>query len=260
MGAQLAGINLLGAGTPAQVARLDPATGALTVLSTLDTDGGFIDAFSAYDGLTHHLYEFTEDTIYTIDATNGAVLAEVPYDGDDIYNPETNAAGEIVVVHNSTASTAKLDPSAGALTDLAPLPTVQFGQGMSASDKSADLIYQISDTLVVTIDGASGVVLSTATLSDHNFLNPEVDAAGELVGDHYGSAKMFARLDPSSGVITDLAPITTGFANGMKAYDAACDVEYQPSGFTMYAITSTGSLAWTAGMAQQNFLNFEAVP
>ncbi len=257
--ATLVGLNYPGTGI--QVARLDPATGDLTVLTELSTAGkSFAQGFSAYDPLSKHIYEFGDAGIYTIDGPTGAVLNVVGFDFNAVYNPKVNAAGQIIVVHmvpGTTGETAILDPETGALTSLAPLPYDSFAQGEGAVDVEANRIHQFADNLVVTVDGATGEAL--ADVSTVEFYNPIVNSAGQLIGidDH---AHQIGRVDPMTGAITHLAPFSGSAGQGIRTYDPCTDRIYEIGNFTLYTFDgTTGALLSTLTMPQQNFTNFEAV-
>jgi len=255
--APLVGINLTDTGW--QTARLDPLTGDLTVLA-VNGAGSFVQGFSAYDPGTKHLYEFGNSGVYTIDGTTGAVLGFAGIDANDIYNPQVNAAGEIIVIHllpGGTDETARLDPTTGALTSLLPLSISSYGQAEGTVDAKADRIYQFGAGYVLTLDGATGATLATASIPE--FDNAIVNYAGELIGIDY-PAHTLGRLDPTTGAITTLAPFSAGTEQGIRTYDPCSNRIYQFAGYSLYTLDgTTGALISTVTMPQQNFTNVEAI-
>jgi hypothetical protein len=155
--------------------------------------------------------------LYTLDAVTGAILYTTTLSAEaynEIYNPEVNDAGQIVVLRllGTSVDTATLDPMTGAFTDLAPTPhSSGYGDAMRAFDPVTNRIYQLGDGFILTVDGDSGAVLADTPLTDKSFINPQVNDAGEILGEHGGGDDFhMARLDPATGVVMKLAPAAEG--------------------------------------------------
>jgi hypothetical protein len=254
-------------GTTPEVASVDPATGILTVLGPAPAVSLYI-GYSAYDHATKRLYEFNETEVYAIDGVTGAVLFTTPLPmatWNKYSNPSINQSGAIVVLDYAASawSTATLDPLTGSLTSLAPVPySGGFYDAVVAFDRTRNLIYEFGDTAVVTVDGASGVVLAKVPPADMYLGNPVVNIAGEIIGIHDGAGPWHtARLDPKTGSITDLAPYANvGVEMGGAAYDPCTNRIYQFIGFNVITVDgTTGVTLATVPLAQQSFGNFQAV-
>ena len=158
-----------------ETATVDPMTGAVTDLAPFSAHGGIGQAFRGYDPITNHIYQLGDAGVFTIDGTSGETLFStmqgVP---GGLYNPGVNGTGQILGIDLSggEAQVARLDPMTGAVTDLAITPhNTGFEQGMYASDPCANLMYQLGNDSILTVDGATGAVISVVPLSKSNFLN-----------------------------------------------------------------------------------------
>lgn len=243
---------------------MDPATGILTVLGPAPT-ASLLIGFSAYDHATKRIYEFGEGELYALDGVTGVLLFTTPLamqTFNQLYNPIVNDSGQIVVLRlGNPTGTATLDPVTGSLTDLAATPYNDgFGQAMRAFDPTTNRVYQFGNFFVLTIDGATGSVLANTPLTDKNFWNPVVNNAGEIIGVNGESPQHIARLDPATGVVTNLAPYSGEAEMGGMTFDPCTNRMYQFYGYKVATIDgTTGATIATVTMAQQNFLNFQAV-
>jgi len=155
-----------------QSAVLDPETGAVTDLAPLPFADGYELGMRAFDPGTNRIYQFAYPSLVTIDGDTGITLAVSPLPSPGLLDPVVNDAGEILAIQVAPGAphVARLDPVTGALTALAPLPlSGVFTLGMSAHDPCTDRIYQLRDGFVLTLDGASGAVISLVSTPQKNF-------------------------------------------------------------------------------------------
>jgi hypothetical protein len=190
--------------------------------------------FAAYDHGAQRMYEIFNTAILGFDALSGATLfTTIPSTTlEQIQNPAVDASGQVLILHRipgaTGVKTARLDPMLGEITDLAPLPPgLTLFQSPAAVDRSANRIYHLAGNVVITVEGGTGAVLAVATIANGGFQSPVVNRAGEIIGvDVSVSPSHFARLDPATGAVTDLAPYTGG-VQGNVAYDPCTDHIYQ---------------------------------
>jgi hypothetical protein len=229
---------------------------------------------SAYDPATKHLYMLgqnaaSQPTVLTVDALTGATLATVSLPDPHAGSPDVVGGGAILILHQPAGSweTAKLDATTGAITSLAGLPP----DGFSADhgfDPGTNHVFEIGNLNgvgnVLTIDGATGALLSSVVTADALFNTAVVNGAGKILGLH-GTTGVWsvASLDPTTGAITNLAPVTlTGTYSGMGTFDPCTDRIYMltPDGLLTVNGTSGAviSLAPLTG-GQTSFANIEAV-
>ena len=271
--ALLVGAVFVGAGW--QMAALDPATGAVTSLSAMPTVMGFTQGGSAYDPATKRLYligaDVTSDyTLFTIDGPTGATLATVKVPDYSVTNPEVVSGGAIVVLHQpgGTWRTATLDAALGTVASLSA-PIAQDGFNVNRGfDPRTNLLYELGSrdgkNRVLTINGATGMLLLDVPMVDINFDSPIVNGAGQILGMHQvGFDWNVAHLDPMTGVITNLAPISVGgIYSGMGTFDPCTNHVYQLTTDGVLTVDGTSgaviSLVPLPG-AQANFANIEAV-
>ncbi len=232
--------------------------GALTVLQSIPMSSGFENGIRAYDPVSKRLYELTETSVWTFDAMTGATLAKVST-SSHVFNAAVNTAGELVVFDLTHARTAKLDPTSGAVADLAPAPSGGYYPGLVAFDRSTNRLYQQGDGYWLTVDGATGVVLANVPFADKSFYNAVLNNAGEVIGPRYANgAWHMSKVDPATGTITDLTTTTQdyGFDDGMQVFDPCTNRIYQFQAFKLFTFDgASGALLSVVTMPQQNFLN-----
>lgn len=261
-------------GTEQQVVQVDPFSGALTVLDVLPGTPGVPSGFSGYDPSMKRVYQFLDyggaGEVVTIDAVTGSVLAMVPYPTNQIYNPEVNNAGEIVVLRTTGGvftEQAALDPMTGALTTLSAIPVLGgYGQGLSAFDRTADRLYRVGDDFTAIFDGTTGALLGSITLSYggvgiKNLYNPVVTRAGALIGVVSIAPPMTytSRVDPATGAVTPLAPFNAPTAQGIRTYDPCTDRIYQFHQSTMDVVDGTTGQHLSTVALPGEVINVEAV-
>jgi hypothetical protein len=158
-----------------QVARVDPASGAVTDLAPMPMPGSYAQGMRALDRAANRVYQFGDGRVDALDGATGALLfTTVPSNGQGLYNPEVNDAGQIVGldISGSTTHLAMLDPVTGAVTDVARAPTDGgYGQGYSMFDPCTNRLYELGDGFLVTVDGGSGAVVSFVPLATTNLAN-----------------------------------------------------------------------------------------
>jgi hypothetical protein len=243
-------------------ARLDPTTGVVTDLAPLGSLGGVSEGFAAYDHLTKHLYELG-DSLYTIDAVTGALLDAVPL-STDVINPVVNSAGQLFVLDYDTFYTAIVDPTTGAVTDLAPFQAPDIAETFRGYDPLTNRVYQFGDT-VYAFNGTSGAQLFSTMEAPAAGLgglyNPGVNGTGQILGiDLGGSTPQIARLDPLTGAITDLAPVppSATFAEGMYAFDPCANLMYQLGLSTLLTVDGATGATVSIVTVSNDFLDFVA--
>lgn len=269
--------TLLGArftGDEWQMAAVDPATGAITALAPLAAlPSGFYQGGSTYDPATKLVYLLghiaDQPAVFTIDGVTGATLHTAMLPGFYAMNPEVVGAGTIVVLHQLDGGweTATLDPSTGTSASLSPIPSGSFSADR-AFDPSTDRLFAFKNNNgeggVVTLDGTTGAQVVDVPTADTAFSSAVVNGAGDIRGLHQvGGSWSVAGLDPSTGAITDLAPVSlTGAYPGIGAFDPCTDRIYllTPEGM----LTVDGSLGTVISLVQlpagqANFAAIEAI-
>lgn len=186
--------NLVGFSTDAnsvtRFARLNPATGIVTSSSFVipGMNHGHQDDY-AFDAQGQRYYVFGSgfslpDTMFTIDATNGAVLASIPWPAG-FGHPHFDAVhGDIVGLRwdGSTMHLARFNPSNSVVTDTATLAGPFLIQtGLSTINVQDHRLYTYSGSLsspgtsnLVTLDSNTGVI-SFSVPWPSLFLNPEFE-------------------------------------------------------------------------------------
>ena len=261
-----------------QIATLDPATGAVTPRSALPAVTGILQSGSAYDPVTKHLYLFADDmafqrTLLTIDGPTGATLATVNVADYTTTNPEVVSGGALFVLHQpggGSWKTATLDAALGTVASLSG-PIAQDGFMVSRGfDPRTNLIYELGSrdgqSRVLTINGATGTLLLDIPMADFNFDSAVVNGAGQILGMHhvgFGLDWNVAHLDPMTGAITNLAPISlNGVVSGLSTFDPCTNRVYQMTSDGVLTADGTSgaviSLVPLPG-AQWNFATIEAV-
>jgi hypothetical protein len=257
-----------------RMAALDPATGTITALGPLVSATSFAQSGSAYDPATKHIYLLGDDvanhpTVLTIDGLTGATLAAVGLPDFSATNPEVVGGGVIVVLHKSGGSweTATLDAATGTVTSLSPLPDNGFSMSRGF-DPSTNHLFEIGNHNgagnVLTIDVTTGALLHEAPTADIHLDSAVLNGAGEILGMHeIGSDWHVARLDPGTGAITDLAPVTlTGVYSGMGAFDPCTNRLYEltPDGVLTADGTSGAVISLVPLLGEQgNLATIDAV-
>jgi hypothetical protein len=151
-----------------QTATLDAAMGTVAPLLPLP-DNGFTMS-RGFNPLLNHLYEIGSHdgtgNIFTINATTGALLLDVPLSDVHFSNAVVNGAGQILGLHGGggTWSVARLNPTTGAITNLAPVSLTGILSGMGTFDPCTNRMYQLTSNGVLTADGTSGAVISLVSL------------------------------------------------------------------------------------------------
>ena len=171
------------AGLPSNLLRIDPMTGAATVLLS----GASISPNLEINGAAA-----LADGEVAFDAYNGQ--------GTNLY---------------------RLDPASGAVTDLGRLP-LGFAGGLQAAPDGGLVGWAGLPSNLLRIDpmtGAATVLLSGASISPNLEINGAAALAdGEVAFDAYnGQGTNLYRLDPASGAVTDLGRLPLGFAGGLQA-------------------------------------------
>ena len=257
-----------------ETAAVDPATGAITALGPIaGPPSGLHQGGSAYDPATKLVYLLglivDQPAVFTIDGVTGATLHTAMLPGFYAMNPEVVGAGTIVVLHQLPGGweTATLDPSTGASASLSPISSGSFSADR-AFDPSTDRLFAFKNNNgqggVVTLDGTTGAEVVDVPTADTAFSSAVVNGAGDIrVLHQVGGSWSVAGLDPSTGAITDLAPVSlTGAYPGISAFDPCTDRIYllTPEGM----LTVDGSLGTVISLVQlpagqANFAAIEAV-
>jgi hypothetical protein len=260
-----------------QMAAVDPATGAVTQQSSLPAVAGILQSGSAYDPATKHLYMLADDIAFqrkllTIDGPTGATLATVDVADFTATNPEVVSGGAIVVLHQpgGTWKTATLDAALGTVTSLSASITQDGFTVSRGFDPRTNLLYELGSrdgtSRVLTINGATGTLLLDIPMADFNFDSAIVNGAGQILGMRrvgFGLDWNVAHLDPMTGAITNLAPVSLGaVVSGLSTFDPCTNRVYQVT--TDGVLTADGTSGAVISLvplpgAQSNFANLEAV-
>jgi hypothetical protein len=256
------------------MAAISPTTGAVTTLAPMASPMGIQQGGSAYDPATKHVYMIGEDaasqpTVLTIDALTGATLATVGLPDPHVGHPDVVGGGAIMILHQPAGSwqTATLNAATGAIASLAGLPPNGFSPD-HGYDPGTDHLFEIGNLNgtgnVLTINATTGALMSNVVTADAHFGTMVVNGAGKLLGLH-GTTGVWnvASLDPMTGAITDLAPITlTGTYGGMGTFDPCTNRIYMltPDGL----LTANGTSGAVISLVplpggQTNFVNIKAV-
>lgn len=161
----------------------------------------------------------SQPTVLTIDGLTGATIATVLVDDPYAANPDVVGGGAIRIVHQTTPGnfeSATLDAVTGAITGLAGLSYSGFSAD-HGFDPGTNRLFEIGNLNgtgnLLTIDATNGMVMSSIVTADAHFGTAAVNGAGELLGLH-GTMTVWhvARLNLTTGAITDLTPITLSAA------------------------------------------------
>lgn len=258
-----------------QTATLDPMTGAITKLESIAAMTAFLQGGSAYDPATKHLYLLGDDStnhprVLTIDGPSGATLTTAMLPDHSATNPEIAFGGALFVLHQpspGTWETATLNAALGTVAVLSPLPDNAFTMSRGF-DPSTNHLYEIGNRSgagnIVTLDATTGAQIAEVPTADLDFDSAVVNKAGQILGLHgTGSNWSVARLDPATGAITNLSPITlSGVYPGMCTYDPCTDRVYQitPDGVLTADGTSGAVISLVPLLGEQgSFATIEAV-
>jgi hypothetical protein len=186
--------NLVGmsvdSGNVNRFARLNPATGTFTTSSFVvpGMDHGHQDDY-AFDAQNQRYYVFGSgfslpDTLFTLDATNGAVLGSVPWPAGFGHPHFDDASGTLVGLHwdGTSMHLARWDPGTSAYTVGVVIPgPLLINTGLSTINVVDHRFYTYSGSLsspgsanLVTFDSNTGQV-STSVPWPSIFVNPEYE-------------------------------------------------------------------------------------
>jgi len=230
-----AGAGTLFALGPTTIAKVDPATGAVTTFATLALPSGFPGPSLvglASDAAGHRLFvsettfspDFSTVTyqLVTVD-TQTAAVSTSPGMAQGItalvYDP---ASGSVIGQANMCCpfQLVRIDPTTGVQTHLADMPGVQPLGLVEAPAKHA--IYFATETFVlgqfqpvitlVTVDTVTGAVTQSPPMNTGVFALVYDSVSGTLFGKTFCCQSSLVKIDPASGAETVVAPgLTFGF-------------------------------------------------